>query len=70
MTDYLSQYLIENYNLEKSDLTPSQQKEWEKSVEYYDAFCELYNDLIKRGEVNKELGENFNTMLSIKKYID
>ena len=70
LTDYLSRYLIENYNLEKSDLTDSEQKEWEESARYYDAFCKLYDDLIANGEIGKELGENFKTIQILKKYID
>ncbi len=69
MTDYFGQYLTENYNLKKSDLTPSQQKEWKKSAEYYDAFCKSYDDLIKQ-EKTKDVGEDFKTILSIKKYLD
>ena len=68
-TDYFGQYLVSRYNLTPTALSAENKAQWDEAVRYYDAFRNCAEYLTDNGVV-EELGENFNSMIWINKFLD
>ena len=67
-TEYLCEYMMENYGITAADLTDKQKAEWDESVKYYEAYYDYNVDMIKQGK-NKEIGESDDQIKKIEAYI-
>lgn len=67
-TDYLLDILVKRYGLSASKQTDKQQREWREAVDYYQAYYNYSESLIKSG-VRKELDEGIVSDPAFKKFL-
>ena len=67
-TEHLGGILRDKYGISESELTASQKSEWDKSVEYYEAYFKYSDSVIKNGEP-RDIGENSKDMNEINKFL-
>lgn len=67
-TEHLGGILRDKYGISESELTASQKSEWDKSVEYYEAYFKFSDSVIKNGKP-RDIGENSKDMNEINKFL-
>ena len=67
-TAYLTDYLKQHYSLSPRDLSGSLKDEWKTCADYYEAYYNYSDSLIKNGE-QKELSEDRNLIETLKAYL-
>lgn len=67
-TEHLGGILRDKYGISESELTASQKSEWDKSVEYYEAYFKYSDSVIKNGKP-RDIGENSKDMNEINKFL-
>lgn len=67
-TEHLGGILRDKYGISESELTASQKSEWDKSVEYYEAYFKYSDSVIKNGEP-RDIAENSKDMNEINKFL-
>ncbi|MBQ1507076.1 MAG: hypothetical protein IIZ36_01470, partial [Ruminococcus sp.] len=67
-TEYLCEYMMENYGVTPAKLTDAQKAKWDESVRYYEAYYDYNVDLMKQGK-NKEIGECADHIKNMEKFL-
>lgn len=69
LTEYIGNLAQEKYGVTTTPLTDEQKAEWDESVKYYHAFVDYNRELLDKG-IQKEIGENYQTMKEVESYIE
>ena len=67
-TEYLTDYLTENYQLSPRDLSEKIRTEWDTCAKYYDAYYRYSDSLIQKGDT-RELSEDCDLIETLKDYL-
>ena len=67
-TEYLTDYLIKQYSVKPRELSGSLKDEWDECADYYSAYFNYSDSLIKSGET-KELSEDKELIETLKQYL-
>lgn len=67
-TEYLTDYLIKQYGVKPGTLSGSLKDEWDECADYYSAYFNYSDSLIKSGET-KELSEDKELIETLKQYL-
>ena len=69
VTEHLGEYICSEMGIGPSDLDEAVRAEWDESVRYYDAFCELSEELIHQKK-DCSIGESPSLARDLKRIID
>lgn len=67
-TEYLTDYLSKQYGVKPRTLSGSQKAEWDECADYYSAYFNYSDSLIKKGEA-RELSEDNELIETLKQYL-
>ena len=67
-TEYLTDYFSKQYGVKPRELSGSQKAEWDECADYYSAYFNYSDSLIKKGET-RELSEDNELIETLQQYL-
>ena len=67
-TDFFSKVIMDRYGIKKSNLSPELKKEWDTASDYYNAYYQYSDEVIKSGRIT-DLDEGVVEDAGFKKYL-
>ena len=67
-TNYICEYLVDDYSVTPSVLTEKQKKEWDRCARYYDAYYAFNVELFEKGD-DTHAGGDLRTLIGMWKYL-